>query len=183
MQLISIKADTCRLQPCTPDSIALDILQLSLDEFQSDSALGAYNTGFLFDDRVLKLMGTRAELGISQWWKVVDSSSDQAMGWLCLDGIGPLAVSIDLYMLMADSAKKAKICFPGVKALIRYAFLNLRIERVSVRVAADDTASLTQLSAFGFLKEGVLRRMYVRGSEWVDVVALACLRSECRVLS
>lgn len=183
MQLINIKADTCLVQPCTPDSIALDMAHLPMDEFLNDSALGASSIGFLFDDRILKVMSLRAELGLSQWWKVVDGSSKQTMGWLCLDGIGPLSVSIQLSMLMADSVKKSKLCFPGVKALVRYAFHNLRFDRVSVCIAAHDTASLTQFSAFGFVKEGLLRRMYIQGTEWVDVLALSCLRNECRVLS
>jgi RimJ/RimL family protein N-acetyltransferase len=70
------------------------------------------------------------------------------------------------------------LCFPMMRELLRIAFRDFDLRRVSLRVAGHNTAAIRCYKRAGFVQEGVLRRATMVDGECWDVVVMAVLRDE-----
>jgi RimJ/RimL family protein N-acetyltransferase len=64
-------------------------------------------------------------------------------------------------------------------AIFRYPFLQLKVARITCKVAASNAASRRLCRHFGFLEEGLCRKALPNGE---DLVLFGMLKSECRWL-
>lgn len=62
--------------------------------------------------------------------------------------------------------------------LMRYAFNELRLNRINVGVLEYNAASLRVCEKVGFKVEGVKRKAIYKGGKFHDLVMLGCLKSD-----
>lgn len=58
-------------------------------------------------------------------------------------------------------------------AVIHYVFFHLRLRKLCCQVLSNNIEVARMHEKFGFVEEGVLRRHFFLGGEWLDVVLLA----------
>lgn len=68
------------------------------------------------------------------------------------------------------------------KAIIKYAFKELRLNCVHSTVRADNIPSQKMLLKSGFIKEAVLRQRLYKKGEYLDVISFSILAGECEDL-
>lgn len=66
------------------------------------------------------------------------------------------------------------------RAMLRYAFATLNLNRVMLRVNADHTGGIKAYEAVGFVREGVLRQAMFVDGRYVDNLVMAVLREQWR---
>lgn len=81
---------------------------------------------------------------------------------------------------LSEHAQGQGIATRTVQALCRYCFDELRLGRVEIRCAPQNTRSRRVPERLGFTQEGVLRRVDKLESGWSDWVVYGLLRDELR---
>lgn len=66
----------------------------------------------------------------------------------------------------------------ALNVLLRYAFTELNLHRVSLGVFADNTRAIRSYEKTGFVLEGRYRQSARRDGRWLDVVAMGLLRKD-----
>lgn len=84
--------------------------------------------------------------------------------------------SIGYYL--SEHAQKKGIMTACVKALLKYAFEELNLHRVEIRVATGNKKSQAIPERLGFTKEGVIRGVEKLNGEFVDHVVYGILKDE-----
>lgn len=64
------------------------------------------------------------------------------------------------------------------RRMLKYAFTSLNLNRVSLRVSADNTRALHSYQGAGFVQEGVLRSAGFRDGKYDDLIIMSALRDE-----
>lgn len=70
----------------------------------------------------------------------------------------------------------------AVRALVDFAFGQLRLERVWLDTDAHNIRAQTAYKKAGFVREGVLRHTFYQDGQWSDDVRMAMLRDEWEIL-
>lgn len=81
------------------------------------------------------------------------------------------------YWLAADAEGKG-IARDACRALVDFAFREMDLHRVDIRVAPDNARSLAIPRALGFTEEGTLREVEVLNGRYIDLVVFSCLARE-----
>ncbi|AST91264.1 MULTISPECIES: GNAT family N-acetyltransferase [Sutcliffiella] len=66
----------------------------------------------------------------------------------------------------------------ALKLLLDYAFLELNLHRVSLRVFSFNEKAISLYQKIGFQQEGVSRQALFRNGQWHDIVHMGLLQSE-----
>ncbi|MEP7365576.1 MAG: GNAT family protein [Acidobacteriota bacterium] len=66
----------------------------------------------------------------------------------------------------------------GVRAVTRYCFQDLALERVEIRAAPGNTRSRAVAERLGFTFEGTLRRVQIVDGRWLDNAVYSMVRNE-----
>ena len=66
----------------------------------------------------------------------------------------------------------------AIKALLKYAFHELNLHRVYLRVYNFNKRAIRCYEKAGFKKEGVMREAFWRNGEWHDTILMSILQSE-----
>ncbi len=66
----------------------------------------------------------------------------------------------------------------ATRALVRYGFEEMNLNRIGLRVFADNEAAIRCYEKVGFVREGVNRQFRYREGGYVDAVVMAVLREE-----
>lgn len=66
----------------------------------------------------------------------------------------------------------------ALKVLLRYAFTELNLHRVSLGVLADNTRAIRSYEKAGFVIEGHYRQSVRRDGRWQDVVSMGLLKTD-----
>lgn len=66
----------------------------------------------------------------------------------------------------------------AMRLLLKHAFETLNLNRVSLRVFANNTRAIRCYEKVGFVEEGRLRQAYYRDGEYIDILWMSVLRSE-----
>ena len=80
--------------------------------------------------------------------------------------------------LMPAIADGAAVLAAAVRLALQYAFDHLNLERVALRVQADNLRAIRAYEKAGFVREGCLRRDAYRDGAYVDVLCMGILREE-----
>lgn len=66
----------------------------------------------------------------------------------------------------------------ALKMLLEYAFLELNLHRVSLRVFSFNERAIHIYKKLGFMKEGVIRESLYRNGKWHDIIIMGVLKQE-----
>ncbi|WP_100333611.1 GNAT family N-acetyltransferase [Bacillus alkalisoli] len=66
----------------------------------------------------------------------------------------------------------------ALKILLDYAFLELNLHRVSLRVFSLNERAIHIYKKLGFVKEGVVRESLYRNGKWHDIITMGILKKE-----
>ncbi|RHW43403.1 N-acetyltransferase [Neobacillus notoginsengisoli] len=66
----------------------------------------------------------------------------------------------------------------ALKLLLEYAFLELNLHRVSLRVFSLNERAIHIYNKLGFTKEGVMRENLYRNGKWHDIIIMGVLKKE-----
>jgi RimJ/RimL family protein N-acetyltransferase len=66
----------------------------------------------------------------------------------------------------------------SLKLLLEYAFKELNLHRVSLRVFSFNERAIHIYNKLGFKKEGVLRESLFRNGKWHDIITIGILKRE-----
>lgn len=117
----------------------------------------------------------------SVWFALEDVRSGDAklVGTCCLVGIDWVSRLAELRIRIGDkSAWGGGLGTEATQLLVRYAFKDLNLERVWLRVFETNPRAIRMYEKVGFVHEGRWRRAsFIRG-KMVDVLLMAALRDE-----
>lgn len=118
--------------------------------------------------------------GTSEWFAAVGDGEEQPTGLVALTDLDWVERTATLMAVFSDADRQAKRFSEPLKLALGYSFRQLGLRRVSTRSVVTDTAGATQLTAFGFVKEGVLRQAVRHNGDLLDVGLWGCLKTEFR---
>jgi RimJ/RimL family protein N-acetyltransferase len=112
---------------------------------------------------------------------MVLKETDEVIGFINLWGIKPKNQNAELGILIGRKdlwgqgyGKEA------LHLLLAYAFDELNLHRVMLRVFATNERAIRAYKSVGFVEEGRMREDIYRGGEWVDSVVMGILKHEYR---
>ena len=66
----------------------------------------------------------------------------------------------------------------ALKTILDYAFLELSLRRISLRVFSLNVKAIHIYTNLGFIQEGVSRQCLYRNGEWHDIIYMGILKEE-----
>lgn len=106
---------------------------------------------------------------------------DQTIGLVTLADLDPFSGNAELGIMLASASfRKKGYAREAIGLILNYAFGELRLHRIFVRVAPENHASIRLFESFGFQKEGQIRDAMRRGDGYVDLLLYGLLEDEYR---
>lgn len=118
----------------------------------------------------------RPDVGFS----VVDRHDDRLVGHVTLFGGSWRTRSAELAVMLGPDHRGRGLGTDAVRVLLGYAFAELGLHRVSLKVWAYNDRALAAYRRVGFVEEGRLREVAWHGGGWHDEVLMAVLDHEWR---
>lgn len=131
--------------------------------FVRDS-ISAWNEGRAFDFAVRRREDPDRHLGNVSIWYTSKQNAVAEVG----------------YWVRSDETRKG-ICTEAVAHLLGIGFEDLRMHRITLRIAVGNRASERIAEKLGFLQEGTLREDVKIGTRWVDHTVWGLLSKEWKV--
>lgn len=118
--------------------------------------------------------------GLDKLQYIIETQEDGGVGLIGLRDIDwKNGVATGLGMRIAKKEIRTKgIATDAWMTLMRYAFEELRLNRINGSALAYNKASLRVCEKVGFKKEGVQRQSIYKNGRYEDVILLGCLRSD-----
>lgn len=108
-------------------------------------------------------------------------TAQETIGLLTLSALDPIAGNAELGIMIAEKKDRGKgWASQACRLIMDYAFGELRLHRLYVRVAVDNLPSLKLFQALGFIEEGRMREVMRRGHRYLDLILLGLLEDEYR---
>ncbi len=108
----------------------------------------------------------------------VDIDNGQICAFTSFFDIKHSSKCIELAYWVASSHLRKGIMKHSLSFMLNYAFDIAKYERVQVRIEEDNHESISLVSAFGFKREGLLRKSHCIYDEFKDMVILSILKDE-----
>ena len=102
------------------------------------------------------------------------------LGEISLTGIDATARKANLTLVLKPECRDRGIGTEALRLMLAYAFDSLNLERVALRVHADNARAIRAYEKAGFVREGCLRNEAYKGGRYVDVLVMGILRGEFR---
>jgi len=149
---------------------------------------------WVLDDDLRELVGTLSppsDVQHERWFEAVQADPTRQtrvirsepdgdlVGVVGLFDVDLLYRSAELWLYVGDRSRRGSgLGGDATRAMLRFAFETLGLERVCVRVVAYNDTAHAFFGSCGFTEEGTLRRaMFKRGEFW-DMHLLSILRNE-----
>ena len=100
------------------------------------------------------------------------------LGEIALTGVDAAARTARLTVVLRPDCRGRGYGTEAVRLALRYAFDSMNLQRVSLRVHADNRAAIRAYEKAGFAREGCLRREAYRAGVYVEVLVMGVLREE-----
>ncbi|MEN8376974.1 MAG: GNAT family protein [Gemmatimonadota bacterium] len=119
-----------------------------------------------------------AESGDLRQWAITLAGDDALVGTCTLAGVDEENLRAELGVAVAAAHERTGIATEAATEVIRHAFEDLGLRRLTADADPRNDAALALLEKLGFGHEGHLREHYRQGEEWQDGVLLGLLRGE-----
>lgn len=122
----------------------------------------------------------KAENGLSRLRYIIETEEDGAVGMIGLRNIDwKNGAASGLGMRIAKKEARGKgLATDAWMTLLRYAFEELRLNRIAVAVLSYNHASLRVFEKLGFKQEGIRRQAIYKNGVYNDTIVFGLLRSE-----
>lgn len=105
----------------------------------------------------------------------------EAVGLVTLSALDPISGHAEIGIMIAEEKNRGKgLAKEALTLLMDYAFGDLRLHRLYVRVAPENQPSLDLFQALGFVLEGRMRETMRRGDAYLDLFFFGLLEEEYR---
>ncbi|MGB3478166.1 MAG: GNAT family protein [bacterium] len=110
------------------------------------------------------------------WW-ITKKGNDKIIGSIRLARFKKQSKRVIGYFI-SKKYRRQGIMTEAVRAVVKYAFENMRLHRMEATDHRDNQASSKLLRKIGFQKEGLLRKHEWRGEQWSDSVIWSILSDD-----
>lgn len=111
---------------------------------------------------------------------LVEAASGETVGWGGLHDPSPEHRHCSLGVLVSPAYRGRGLGVAATRALCRFAFDRMNLERVTLVVFPSNVAARRAYERVGFVEEGVQRRAWWKRGEWHDLVHMAVFRDTLR---
>lgn len=111
---------------------------------------------------------------------MLDLPGGETFGWGGLHHPSPEHRHCSLGVLVAPAYRGRGLGVAATRALCRFAFDRMNLERVTLTVFPENAAARRAYERVGFAEEGVQRRAWWKRGEWHDLVHMAVFRDTLR---
>jgi len=125
--------------------------------------------------RYYDALDPRREAGEELVFAIADASNDAFLGSISLLRIDWDAARSEIGYWLAAPARRRGIASGAVRALSRYAFEEIGLKRLELRIDPRNAASVGVARSAGFTLEGVLRSFEVHRGDRIDIAMYALL--------
>lgn len=108
----------------------------------------------------------------------IKTSDTAFVGWTQLSGIDYFSGSAEVGVVIDEQYWGQGIGHDSLVALVRYAFEDLRLHRLSARILSINIPSIKLFNRIGFKAEGTAREAYFTSGRFLDVEWLGLLSRE-----
>ncbi|RNA66977.1 GNAT family N-acetyltransferase [Alteribacter keqinensis] len=123
------------------------------------------------------ILGTSA----SKSYIIVEKESDTPIGVTSLINIDYKNRNAECIIDLGEKRSWGKGCGKEAMGLLmEYAFLEMNLHRLSLKVYSFNTKAINLYNILGFYQEGVSRQTLYRDGEWHDVIHMGILQNEYR---
>ncbi len=125
-------------------------------------------------DSYLRSRGTCVRCAI-----VEEGTESQILGLVSLTGIDPVHQSAELHLMIGKAENRGRgLGTFAVRTMLRHAFENLNLHRVSLGVLESNSAAISLYEKVGFVREGVKRQSHYKNGKFVSMILMSILREE-----
>jgi RimJ/RimL family protein N-acetyltransferase len=128
----------------------------------------------------LKSLRRWRKKGTSEVFGMVDKGSNQLLGLIGMHRIDRVNKRVEIGYWLGKEHWGKGITSEAVRLVVRYAFKELRLQKVVARVWHPNIASAQLLKKCGFKQEGLLRRQTFRNRRWFVELMFGILKEEFR---
>lgn len=109
---------------------------------------------------------------------IADKDSLRYLGQCSLLMVDNTARHAELAVVMSPVCQNQGLGQEGVTLMLRYAFEQMNLNRVHLKVRADNARAIRCYEKCGFVREGVLRSHAYANGRYLDVVLMGVMRDE-----
>jgi RimJ/RimL family protein N-acetyltransferase len=107
------------------------------------------------------------------------SPDGHALGTVQLQAIHPVHRSAELTVRIGSETDRGKrMGTEAIRLTVRFGFDDLNLQRIWLRVFANNARAIRAYQAAGFVTEGTMRRAAYINGRWEDEVVMAVLREQ-----
>lgn len=128
----------------------------------------------------LKSLRRWRKKGTSEVFGMVDKDSHGLLGLIGMHRIDRVNKRVEIGYWLGKEHWGKGITSEAVRLVVRYAFKDMKLQKVVARVWHPNIASAILLKKCGFKQEGVLRRQTFRNNRWYDEFMFGILKEEYR---
>lgn len=110
---------------------------------------------------------------------VIPKGQQLPVGLVTLNDIDQINQKAEIGVFIGELNWQGKgIAHDAVKAVMDYAFTELNLRRLQLRVLSTNTRAIRLYHKLGFLEEGRLREAQFTKGGFIDVLVMGCLKNE-----
>jgi RimJ/RimL family protein N-acetyltransferase len=116
--------------------------------------------------------------GARAGFAVVDEATGEFLGMAALVRVDPEGREAEAGYIVAPSARGRGVAVRALVLLTNWAFDELGLERIELRITPENTASIKVAERAGYVSEGVLRSVHFKQGLRTDLAIYSRLRSD-----
>lgn len=110
---------------------------------------------------------------------IVENDTEEFIGMIYLTNINYINQTSSIGSLIGPHSFRGKgYIFDARLQLLKYAFNELGLNRISATILEDNKRSIKAVEKFGYVKEGVLRNAVFKNGEFKNLIAFSILKAE-----
>lgn len=120
----------------------------------------------------------RRKLENDAFFWVIENADGEAVGQISTHNCDQRNGTFQYGVSVSTDHQRRGYARSAIGMVLRYYFEELRYQKVTVAIHADNSRSIALHEALRFVKEGTLRRMFFTGGEYVDLFYFGMTREE-----